>query len=82
MAAFTQFLEVARTDAPFTNAPPPLLAEVTTGGIYGLIYTRIVRGEAETLPDLLPDLVYCSLVPFIGQDEALAAAGLAGSSAA
>jgi AcrR family transcriptional regulator len=79
LAAFASFLDVARNEAPSGNAPPPLIAEVTTGGIYGLIYTRIVRGETESLPELLPDMMYVALVPFVGQEEALAASRRAGT---
>jgi len=35
---------------------PPLAAEMIALGTYELIYTRVARGEAEQLPDMLPEL--------------------------
>lgn len=42
-----------------------------------LIYDRITAGEAESLPELLPEVVYIVLLPFAGHDEALRQARLA-----
>jgi AcrR family transcriptional regulator len=51
--------------------PPPLTAETIVGGIYEVVYTRIVRGDIRQLPDLLPDLVYPALLPYEGKEAAL-----------
>lgn len=37
-----------------------------------LIFNEVAAGRTETLPDLLPELVYLALAPFLGHDEALA----------
>jgi AcrR family transcriptional regulator len=50
---------------------PQIAAEGAIGGVYQVVYTRIVRGELETLPALLPGLSYLLLVPYIGQREAM-----------
>ena len=50
--------------------PPPLTAETMIGGIYEVVYARIVRGETERLLDLLPDLVYSALLPYVGHEAA------------
>lgn len=47
-----------------------------------LIYNRIVSGDTAALPELLPDVVYLSVLPFAGHDEALKQARLAGDNAA
>jgi AcrR family transcriptional regulator len=44
------------------------------GGVTGLIARKVEAGEADRLPELLPDLVELSLTPFLGRDEALRAA--------
>ncbi len=51
---------------------PLLTAETIVGGIYEVVYTRVLRGETAELPSLLPDLVYSALLPYLGQAAALA----------
>jgi AcrR family transcriptional regulator len=51
---------------------PLLTAETIVGGIYEVVYTRVLRSETAGLPQLLPDLVYSALLPYLGQTEALA----------
>ncbi len=54
------------------DEPVPLLtAETIVGGIYEVVYTRVLRGETKQLPELLPDLVYSALLPYVGQSVAL-----------
>ena len=36
-----------------------------------LIFDRVTAGEAERLPELLPELVYLAVAPFAGHDAAL-----------
>jgi AcrR family transcriptional regulator len=50
--------------------PPPLLAETVVGGIYEVVYSRIARGDIRQLPELLPDLTYCALLPYLGAEPA------------
>jgi hypothetical protein len=42
------------------------------GGIYEVVYSRILRGEGAKLTQLLPDLSYSLLLPFIGHEAASA----------
>jgi AcrR family transcriptional regulator len=42
-----------------------------------LIFNQITAGQAERLPELLPEVVYIALLPFIGHEEALREARLA-----
>lgn len=48
------------------------------GRVQVLIYNRILGGDATTLPELLPEVVYLAILPFAGHDEALKQARLAG----
>jgi AcrR family transcriptional regulator len=50
--------------------PPELTAETIVGGIYEVVYSRLIAGEAPELPGLLPDLAYSMMQPYIGHDEA------------
>lgn len=46
-----------------------------------LIYNQITAGRVKQLPELLPEIVYISLLPFSGHEEALREARLAGPTA-
>jgi AcrR family transcriptional regulator len=53
-------------------------AGVSFGQAQVLIYSQVVAGRTEQLPELLPELVYIALLPFAGHEEALKQARLAG----
>lgn len=67
---FYYFLDAGRADAP--RALPGLTAEAVTGGMYEIVYSRVVRGTTEELPRLLPELMYWTVMPFLGHERALA----------
>ena len=55
-------------------------ASATRGAIGGaelLIRRELIAGRAERLPELLPDIIYGTVVPFFDQEEALRYAELA-----
>lgn len=52
---------------------PRALTELVIGGVYELVYARILQGAAATLPALLPDIMYVWLAPFTGPRRAAAA---------
>jgi AcrR family transcriptional regulator len=56
------------------DAPPAMevISETVVGGIYEVVYARVLRREFDELPRLVPDLVYALLLPFLGQRAALA----------
>jgi hypothetical protein len=67
----TAFDENARElDSPLEA--PELTAETIVGGIYEVVYTRVLRGEIRELPALLPDLTYSALLPYLGPEAAAA----------
>jgi AcrR family transcriptional regulator len=60
-----------------TDAPEPQLAQaysLAVGTILARIYEEVVLDRAAELPRLLPDLTYELLVPFVGEEQARAAA--------
>jgi len=57
---------VARLQRRSENAVPETMTRVLVGGVYELVYTRMLRGESAALPDLLPEIVYVWLAPFLG----------------
>ena len=71
MATFARFLDENARALGTPPHPPQLTAETIVGGIYEVIYTRVVRGEIRELPRLLPELMYSVVLPYAGPDAAL-----------
>jgi AcrR family transcriptional regulator len=70
---FSVFFYAGADELPETMTGRELLAQAVTGGLYEALFTHIVTGRIDRLPELLPDLVYCALVPYLGHGAALAA---------
>jgi AcrR family transcriptional regulator len=58
-------------------ARPPSAIRGAIGGAEALIRRELLAGRAERLPELLPDIIYGMLAPYLDQQEALRYAGLA-----
>ena len=56
---------------------PAAAGQVVLGGAESIIRNEIAEGRSEQLPAVLPEIVYCAVLPFRGQDEALARAKVA-----
>jgi AcrR family transcriptional regulator len=69
---FVALIADAERELPQARRPPPLTAETIVGGIYEIVYSRILAGQAASLPGLLPALLYSALVPYVGHEAALA----------
>ncbi len=59
-----------RPVSPHGDELPETLEETIVGGIFWIVYQRIVSGNAEDLGDLLPELVAFALAPYVGVDAA------------
>jgi len=49
---------------------PPIAAEAVGGALYSLLYDHVNKKGPETLPDLVPTLVYVTLAPFLEAEDA------------
>ena len=49
---------------------PQIAAEAIGGALYSLLYDHVNKKGPETLPDLVPTLVYVTLAPFLEAEEA------------
>jgi AcrR family transcriptional regulator len=67
----TSLLDQLRVDSPAGFEAPSYAARTAVGGVEALIRAELLVNRPDRLPELLSSLVYCSLVPFLGQDEAL-----------
>jgi AcrR family transcriptional regulator len=70
MRVFVDFLEPGRAEAPKGIVVPALAADIVVGGIYEIIYSRLQRNAADELVEMLPELLYSALVPYIGHRAA------------
>jgi AcrR family transcriptional regulator len=67
---FAELLDRAATDVPKSRRPPAVVAESLIGGIYEILYARALRKQLDELPELLPDLLYSTVLPYVGPETA------------
>ena len=70
LKSFVPLLRVGREYSPHGEDLPDTLEETIAGGIFWVIYQRIVLAETEQIEALLPDLVDFALTPYIGAESA------------
>lgn len=70
---FAVFFEAGLSELPTAVVDRELLVHAVIGGLYEILYTQIIEGQTERLPGLLPELIYCVLVPYVGPVAALSA---------
>lgn len=73
-------LSRGRTVSEQAAALPGLTEKSTIGALSAIVSSRIANGEAESLPELAPQLVELTLTPYIGAVEAKRVAALEASS--
>jgi len=66
---FTEFLADGEQLADGRELPENI-ALMAAGAVSGLIFDELLTGRAERLPELLPDLLFAMLVPYIGPGAA------------
>jgi AcrR family transcriptional regulator len=64
-------LDSGRDDPVEEEAIPSSAGRAALAGAESLIVGQILAGNTERLPELLPDIVYITTVPYLGQEEAL-----------
>jgi len=72
MKAFADLIDGNAKEMLGDTVSPALTAETIVGGIYEVVYSRVLRGEIRELPALLPDLTYSALLPYLGPEAAAA----------
>jgi len=75
VASFVPILEEGRALASSTEHLPPQISTAVVGGIASIVHRRVLEGDTDELPTLLPDLLYFALMPYLGHPRALIAAG-------
>lgn len=72
LARLTDELVRSARELPEPPMGAHFTAETIVGAVFQVIYNRVHQGQTRQLPDLLPDLLYCVLVPFVGHEGAAA----------
>jgi AcrR family transcriptional regulator len=70
LQAFIPLFRIGRQVSPHGAELPETLEETIIGGIFWVIYQRIILGETEQIEQLLPELVEFALIPYIGAEAA------------
>ena len=70
-------LDQIRVDGDSNAEIPPHTARGAIGACEALIRNKIFEGATERLPEVLPDMLYAALVPYIGQEAAMEQARMA-----
>ena len=68
--AFVPLFRLGREAAPNGEVLPDTLEETIVGGIFWILYQRIIMGQVEQIRDLLDQLVEFSLTPYLGAEAA------------
>ncbi|HEX5761723.1 MAG TPA: helix-turn-helix domain-containing protein [Solirubrobacterales bacterium] len=68
--AFVPLFRMGRKVSPQGDELPATLEETIVGGLFWILYQRIVMGQVEQIEELLPELVEFSLTPYIGAEAA------------
>jgi AcrR family transcriptional regulator len=66
----TPFFDEGRDFAPSGRNLPGNVSRMAAGAVVGLVSDELVAGRAEQLPGLLSDLLFATLVPYLGPDAA------------
>lgn len=73
LRAFSAYFDGGRAALPESMADRELVTEAVVGGLYELLYSYVLEGRGDELSELLPDLLYCAVVPYVGHARAMAA---------
>lgn len=70
LQAFVPLFRIGRKVSSQGNELPETLEETIVGGIFWIIYQRVVAGETAEIERLLPELIEFSLTPYVGPKAA------------
>lgn len=72
MRVIASLIDAGRNEMDDPEAVPHTTAEALAGSAYGQVYAKVVRGQADDLPGLVPQLMSAAVMPYLGMDAALA----------
>jgi len=72
MRVIASLIDAGRNEMDDPEAVPHTTAEALAGSAYGQVYAKVVRGRAEDLPALVPQLMSAAVMPYLGVEAGLA----------
>ncbi|HXR31738.1 MAG TPA: TetR/AcrR family transcriptional regulator [Solirubrobacterales bacterium] len=72
MRVIASLIDAGRNEMEDSEAVPHTTAEALAGSAYGQVYAKVVRGQADELPALVPQLMSAAVMPYLGIDAGLA----------
>lgn len=75
MRVIASLIDAGRNEMDDPESVPHTTAEALAGSAYGQVYAKVVRGQADELPALVPQLMSAAVMPYLGIDAGLAELG-------
>jgi len=72
MRVIASLIDAGRNEMDDPESVPHTTAEALAGSAYGQVYAKVVRGEADELPALVPQLLSAAVMPYLGIEAGLA----------
>jgi AcrR family transcriptional regulator len=70
MERLSRALDSARREVPSRQAPPPVTSTFIVGAIDTLVSAKLMDGDAERAPEMLPGLLHFVVMQYYGEDAA------------
>jgi AcrR family transcriptional regulator len=70
MERLSKALDSARHEIPSRNAPPPVTSDFIVGAIDTLLAAKLLDGDAERAPEMLPGLLHFVVMQYLGESAA------------
>ena len=70
MERLSRALDSARREIPSRHAPPPVASDFIVGAIDTLLAAKLLDGDAESAPDMLPGLLHFVVMQYLGESAA------------
>ena len=74
LQAFVSLFRLGRDVSPHGRELPETIEEALIGGVFWILYQRLLEQEPDEIEALLPELVEFTLTPYLGADAARAVA--------
>lgn len=71
MRVIASLIDAGRQEMEDPESVSHTTAEALAGSAYGQIYSRVVRGAVNELPDLVPQLMSAAVMPYLGIEAAI-----------
>jgi AcrR family transcriptional regulator len=71
MRVIASLIDAGRREMDDPESVPHTTAEALAGSAYGQLYAKVVRGDTDDLPALVPQLMSAAVMPYLGVEAAL-----------